>query len=754
MPIRKTRLQYKIYLLHSMYRRAAWSSSHFRLLISFFLLSLNGPLILFANANLMLASHSTLAHLSFFTILGSSLVTDFLIHPLRSSGTFEDKAYEHKPLWLMVAAADSSSVTPSNDSALPHFSVTLQSCLILLHFLRVNCCVAGEEGKGAKDALGQVFASDSKDGTDALLNDPRTQKLIEALEYKYNENGRQQNVRKALQLLQEISPGTDSIAAQALYELGDFYLHGTQGFRGIRRDIKKAVAFFNQSALCGFGPALHMTSVSLSTGIGNLLPPNEKTAAKLEYLAAMTNYVPAIMGMGFRFMYGHGVRKSCELAMKHYKFAAEVALRSEDSSHRYPLGDGDRLNEKTMDIAAQAQQMQSQQTEILQYWEHQAKGGDPMAQYELAKMREEDPTKINEVTKLYKQAANGGLPNALRDLGAAYLQGSGVERDVSKGMDYLLQAADLEDAESLNLLGYIFMFGDENTFGIQQNLTTSYNYFKKAAMQDYPESLFFLGEFQIKSYSNDSSNVTDEDYRLALRYFERAADHGYIQAFWRTAQFYEVGKGVPRSCEAATYAYKIVAESSPWVEDARKGLKYFIQRDFEGALLVNSLFAEEGYEVAQSNAAWLYRNSKGCTGKQCVSKALRLLFLSHLQGNPESLYGIADIYLHGRGDIPKDIPTAVNSLKRALKKGDLRALTLLASLYEQGAGNLPRDFDKAETLLVYALEQLRKSEGNTANTGLKPSLKENVMKLSKISSVVAQLAKIRLKRRLTRRSSN
>ncbi|PFH34315.1 Sel1 repeat-containing protein [Besnoitia besnoiti] len=612
---------------------------------------------------------------------------------------------------------------------------------------------AKEGLKEAGEALERLLPTLQAQQHEAFLNvsPARTQKLTTALELKYGENGHTVDLKKATQLLQELAEEEvhDAATAQALYELGDLQIRGYPGvLRRITRDLNRAVEHFRASALFGYGPALHALGVAYAIGLGSL-EPNEAEAARLHYLASLTDYIPAILAMGFRFLYGDGVAADCETALRYYKFAAErtvqfLAPGQDDGSAALfpppPLGDSDRLTEQTDAQWRELQTVQTQQKEILQYWEHQAKDGNPMAQYELAKLREQqqpaeatpsgsrspeaenqDAERMRQVAELYEASGKQGLAPALRDLGLLYLQGQGVERSFPKAIECLKQAAELGDPESQNYLGYLYYFGtnapspspsashlapdlqpfsapssspplsassssaSDDAFSIPRNETLAVHYFRQAALKEFPEALFFLGEIEVEGYTAaeargeaadrgraakpsrarreaEGEHAEDDaqerrrggpaggekeaagraekgrrdrhEFRAetdtrakpaerkrrrtntlgtaagslvkALRFYQRAADGGYILAAWREGQLLEAGKGAPRSCEDATLAYKLVAEAGPLVDDIRKGFTQYVSGDLEGALLTYAFAAEEGFEVAQANAAFLY----------------------------------------------------------------------------------------------------------------------------------------------------
>eukprot|EP00922_Rhytidocystis_sp_ex-Travisia-forbesii_P012949 GHVS01019437.1.p1 GENE.GHVS01019437.1~~GHVS01019437.1.p1 ORF type:complete len:362 (+),score=64.32 GHVS01019437.1:299-1384(+) len=231
----------------------------------------------------------------------------------------------------------------------------------------------GEEEGGKEEPEGvhgeeedDVIVGDSDgeefEGEFELKDEAKYAMLAEGFEYKYGENGKKKNWRKAVDRFQKAVNTGDAIAAQAYHELGDTFLYGGEG---VRRDIRLAVQHFNSSAVLGFGPALHVMSFFYATGLDGIVERNDETSSRLEYLASMTNHLPSILSMGFRYLHGQGVEKDCELALKHYKFAAEVALRHDDGVPRAPLQDADRLTAGTRESWRQMQAAQDQKVTAL-----------------------------------------------------------------------------------------------------------------------------------------------------------------------------------------------------------------------------------------------------------------------------------------------------------------------------------------------------------------------------------------------------
>nr|AAA70155.1 22.8 kDa protein [Ipomoea trifida] len=109
----------------------------------------------------------------------------------------------------------------------------------------------------------------------------------------------------------------------------------------------------------------------------------------------------------------------------------------------------------------------------------------------------------------------------------------------------------------------------------------------------------------------------------------------------------------------ATALYKLVAERGPWSSLSRWALESYLKGDVGKAFLLYSRMAELGYEVAQSNAAWILDKygprsmcmggSGICTDAERHQRSHALWWPSSEQGNEHAALLIGDAYYYGRG---------------------------------------------------------------------------------------------------------
>lgn len=96
------------------------------------------------------------------------------------------------------------------------------------------------------------------------------------------------------------------------------------------------------------------------------------------------------------------------------------------------------------------------------------------------------------------------------------------------------------------------------------------------------------------------------DYLKALAYFSLSAQQGNLWALYYLAEMHYFGYGTNPSCQLALSYYKRVAERGVWSNVLSAAHDYYLDGQVEKSLLKYELAAEWGYEIAQSNAAFIY----------------------------------------------------------------------------------------------------------------------------------------------------
>jgi S1-C subfamily serine protease len=176
-----------------------------------------------------------------------------------------------------------------------------------------------------------------------------------------------------------------------------------------------------------------------------------------------------------------------------------------------------------------------------------AKGGDSICQdllgllYSEGKGVKADPIAA---ARWFRLAAEQGNPVAAYNLARAYLSGEGVAKDPNEAEKWLRAAAEKGVAFAQAQLGLI-MINDHKDW------KSGIKLIRPAAAQGIPDAQALLG------LAYQSGNGVRRNARLAITWYETAADHGSAIAQSRLAASYERGNGVDVDFKEAYFWYAV-----------------------------------------------------------------------------------------------------------------------------------------------------------------------------------------------------
>jgi SEL1 protein len=135
--------------------------------------------------------------------------------------------------------------------------------------------------------------------------------------------------------------------------------------------------------------------------------------------------------------------------------------------------------------------------------------------------------------------------------------------------------------------------------GVEQNYEKAFKYFQLSADHNYVEGQLMLG---IMFYNGEG---VKRDYKMAMKWFQAASQSGHALGYYYLGQMHATGTGVLRSCAAATELFKNFAERGKWSSMFIEAHNLYRQGHIEQAFMIYLYLAELGYEIAQSNVAYL-----------------------------------------------------------------------------------------------------------------------------------------------------
>ncbi|KAJ4848371.1 ERAD-associated E3 ubiquitin-protein ligase component hrd3a [Turnera subulata] len=433
---------------------------------------------------------------------------------------------------------------------------------------------------------------------------------------------------------------------------------------------------------------------------------NEKNKAKAflyHYFGAQGGNLQSKMALAYTYMRQHMHEK----AVKLYAELAEIALNSFLISKDSPLLEPVRIHNGAEENKEGLRKSRGEDDDVFQILEYQAQKGNAAAMFKiglfyyfgLRGLRRDHAKAL----AWFSKAVDRGEPRSMELLGEIYARGAGVERNYTKALEWLKLASKQELFSAYNGLGYLYAKG----YGVEKkNYTKAKEYFEKAADNEDAAGHYNLGVMYLKGIG------VKRDLKLAYQYFLVAANAGQAKAFYQLARMFHTGVGLKKNLPMATGLYKIVAERGPWASLSRWALEAYLKGDVGKAFLLYSRMAELGYEIAQSNAAWIldkYGERSMCMGESgfCTDaerhhRAHTFWWQASEQGNEHAALLIGDAYYYGRGT-ERDYRRAAEAYMHAKSQSNAQALFNLGYMHEHGQG-LPFDLHLAKRYYDQALE--------------------------------------------------
>ncbi|KAK4775503.1 hypothetical protein SAY87_023464 [Trapa incisa] len=470
---------------------------------------------------------------------------------------------------------------------------------------------------------------------------------------------------------------------------------------GDERLMEVAASEIEASALAG-NP--HAQSVlGFLYGMGQMRGRSKAKAFLYHHFAAEAGNMQSKMALA----YTYSRQDMYEKAVKIYAEIAEVAVNSFLISKDSPVIEPVRIHNGAEENKEALRKSRGKEDEDFQILEYQAQKGNALAMYKVGLFYYFGLRGLRcdhgKALSWFFKAVDKGEPRSMELLGEIYARGAGVERNYTKAFEWLKLASKQQLYSAYNGMGYLYIKG----YGVEKkNFTKAKEYFEKAADNDEPGGHYNLGVMYLKGIG------VKRDVKLARKYFILAANSGQPKALYQLAKMFHRGVGLKKNFPMATAFYKLVAERGPWSSLSRWALESYLKGDVGKAFLLYSRMAELGYEVAQSNAAWIldkYGEQSACMGEGglCTDaerhrRAHSLWLLASEQGNEHAALLIGDAYYYGRGT-ERDFERAAEAYMHAKSQSNAQAMFNLGYMHEHGQG-LPLDLHLAKRYYDQALE--------------------------------------------------
>ena len=212
---------------------------------------------------------------------------------------------------------------------------------------------------------------------------------------------------------------------------------------------------------------------------------------------------------------------------------------------------------------------------------------------------------------LLQKAADAGSLEAMYDLGDAYYDGEGVEKNLPLAIKWITKAADSGYIKAQALLGAAYLNGAE---GLEQNYALSEKYLLTAAEKDNVEAQSFLSLLYIGI----------EDFDKAMVWARKAAQMEHPQAFFMLGRIFNEGLGVEVDHIEALKWYEKAADNGDADAQNIVGNMYSDRNlgilDLKKAFNYYKKAADQGHVYGMFNLGLCFAEGEGCT--KDIRKAL------------------------------------------------------------------------------------------------------------------------------------
>ncbi|ETW03275.1 hypothetical protein, variant [Aphanomyces invadans] len=376
-----------------------------------------------------------------------------------------------------------------------------------------------------------------------------------------------------------VTMGDWAATGDALFALGELSFPG-----------EGSVDYILRSARLGNPSAQHLLALMHAVGFPHPeVKQSTATAVVYDHFASTAGHGPASKSLGYRAMFSQGVPRSCAHALVYYKRAASIAASTHDIHSHIPTYP--RLPELLDAPSAHSTRQDFDKLLFLASAATKTRNGATL--HRIAKLllaQQTPPPDYKFVRKLLHQAFEWGHLAAAAQLGRLHSHGWGVPINTTRARDFFLMAPE-NDAEALHGLGLL------NLEAGMYDGRLALHYFQAASKLGHLNSIYYAATL-----------LTAIAPQQSRRYFEAASKSGHVLATFKFAEIMERSNEITTpfeaKCTAVVALYKRVAESVavPLMDTA---LAKFQTRDYTAAYYLYRLAAEEGSEVAQTNAAFL-----------------------------------------------------------------------------------------------------------------------------------------------------
>lgn len=206
-----------------------------------------------------------------------------------------------------------------------------------------------------------------------------------------------------------------------------------------------------------------------------------------------------------------------------------------------------------------------------------------------------------------KKPQKNNFPDSLLNLGKFYSEGIACEKDITKSIQYLKRAAELNNSEAYFTLGCIYYEGNDVT----RDYDKAKYYFEQASFLKNSDALLNLGIIHYKGLSRETN------IKRAIEYFILAFELKNLNSYFYLGLVYEKGIGIEINTMKSIENYAKCANfyDFKYEKDILKGYKEQTKRNNFYYIANNDLGLKylTDKEVFDLNLGEKYLKEAGCS---------------------------------------------------------------------------------------------------------------------------------------------
>ena len=285
--------------------------------------------------------------------------------------------------------------------------------------------------------------------------------------------------------------------------------------------------------------------------------------------------------------------------------------------------------------------------------------------------------------EFWRRAAARGHTGAYFKLGEAYELGRGVAKSISAAKTHYRSAMQKGSSSAKRALARL-----------EGNSSSAAGSFKaNQKLANLPSATKTPTTTELTSYElyrKGEMAAGSGGYERAVEFWQRAAEKGHTNSYFRLGEAYELGRGVGKNLSVAKSHYRKAMQKGS--SGAGRAL----------ARLEQGNRSAVSSSTAEPSATATYRRGESAYNKKNYGEALRLFREAADKGNANAMNFVGYMYSSGHG-VSRNYREAARWYRKAVGKGHAAAMSNLANRYVNGQG-VPRNYAEAHRLYRKALD--------------------------------------------------